>query len=82
VKRTRYEAPHYAVFSSSHRFHPLRSKYSPQHPVVIHLQSMFFSVTEQASCPYKTTEKTVVLYILIFKFLGRRREDKKLFKKW
>jgi hypothetical protein len=30
VKCTRCEAPHYAVFSNLH----LRSKYSPQHPVL------------------------------------------------
>jgi len=29
-------------FPSSHHFHQLRTKYSPQHPVLKHLQSMFF----------------------------------------
>jgi len=32
------EAPHYAVFSSLPQFLPLKSKYSPQHPVIKHSQ--------------------------------------------
>jgi hypothetical protein len=27
--------------------------------------------------PYKTTDKVILLYILIFKFLEKRREDKR-----
>jgi hypothetical protein len=36
------ETPHYVVFFSFH-FIPLRSKYSPQHPVLQHPQSVFLS---------------------------------------
>jgi hypothetical protein len=36
-----YEAPHYVVFSTSRHFISLRSKYSPQHPILKHPQSMF-----------------------------------------
>jgi hypothetical protein len=31
---------------------------------------------DHVSCPYKTTGKIVVMYIFIFTFLYRRREDK------
>jgi hypothetical protein len=41
VKSTSYEAPHYAVFSTSCHFIPLWCKYSLQHPVLKHPQSMF-----------------------------------------
>jgi len=33
---------------------------------------------DQVSHPYKTTGKTIVLYILIFKVLERRQADKRL----
>jgi len=36
------------------------------------------SVREQVSHPYKTTDKIMVLYILIFKFSERRQEDERL----
>ena len=35
-------------------------------------------VKDQVSHPYKTTDKIIFLYILIFKFLGRKLEDKRL----
>jgi hypothetical protein len=40
-KSTSYEAPHYVVFSNLLSLISLRSKYSPQHPVLKHPQSMF-----------------------------------------
>jgi len=42
VECTSYEVPHYAVFSILPPFLTLRSKYSPQHPVLKHPQSMLF----------------------------------------
>jgi hypothetical protein len=39
LKSTNYEAPRYAVFPTLPS--PLRPKYSPQHPVLKHPQSMF-----------------------------------------
>jgi hypothetical protein len=41
AKSTSYEAPHYAVFPISRHFISLRTKYSPQYPVLKHPQSMF-----------------------------------------
>jgi hypothetical protein len=34
-------------------------------------------VREQDSCPYKTTDKIIVLYVLILKFFDRRWKEKK-----
>jgi hypothetical protein len=47
----------------------LRFTYSSQHPVLKH---------PQVSHPHKTTGKTMILYISMFTFLKRRREDKRL----
>jgi hypothetical protein len=65
--------------AASCHFLPLRSKYSPQHPVLKHPQSIVFcSVRDQVSHPYKITGKITVFYVLIFKFLEGRQEDKGL----
>jgi hypothetical protein len=37
----------------------------------------FLVVSDLGSHPYKTTSKTIVLYILIFKFLDNSLEDKR-----
>jgi hypothetical protein len=67
---------------ASHHF-PLRSKYSPQHPVLRHPQSLFFPYCEgQVSHPDKITGKIVFFYILIFKFLERIQEDKRFWTEW
>jgi hypothetical protein len=39
-------------------------------------------VKDQASHPYKTTGKIIVLYNLMFKFLDNRREDKSFWTEW
>ena len=36
----------------------------------------YLNVRNHASQPYNTTDNIIILYILIFKFLERRREDK------
>jgi len=43
----------------------LRSKYSPQHPVLKHPQSMSLSVRNQISHPYKTTRGPTNLHLLV-----------------
>jgi hypothetical protein len=61
-------------FPAYHYFLPLRSEYSPQLPVLKHTLNLRYHVSH----PYKTTGKIMVLYILIFKFIERRQEDKRL----
>jgi hypothetical protein len=48
---------------TSHHFISLRSKYSPQHPVLKHSLYSFLNVRDQVSYPYRTIAKTVVLHI-------------------
>jgi hypothetical protein len=63
---------------SSRHFISLLSKYSPQHPVLKHPQSMFLNVRDKFSYPYRTTRKIIVLYILIFVFRQQMRKQKVL----
>ena len=42
----------------------------------------FRNVSDQASHPYKTTGKIIVIYILIFKFLESNLEDKRFCTEW
>jgi len=61
---------------ASHHFLPLRSNYSPQHPVLKHLNTCSsLTVRDQDSYLYNTTGKIMVLYTLFFKFPDRKQDD-------
>jgi hypothetical protein len=61
--------------TSSHLI-PLGSKYSPEHPVIKHLQSLLsLNVKDQVSHPYGTTGKTIDSNVLIFTLLDIRWGD-------
>jgi hypothetical protein len=40
------------------------------------------NIREQVSHPYRTTGKIIVLYILMFTFFDKRREDKMFWNEW
>jgi hypothetical protein len=60
------------------RLTSIRSKYSPQHPVPQHPQSIHFPYCmQQVSHPHTTDSKIIVSYTLIFTFLDKRWEDRR-----
>jgi hypothetical protein len=63
----------------SRYFIPLRSKYSPHHPVLKHpILCSFLNTRNQVSKTCKTTGRIAVLCILTFTLLESRREDRRL----
>jgi hypothetical protein len=78
VRNTDHSAPHYVIFSIPRHLVPLSPKYSPQHSIFKHLslRSALY-VFDQVSHPYRTTGKITVLYIISFKFLFSKLEDKR-----
>jgi hypothetical protein len=84
VRITGHGAPHYEVFLHS----PVTS--SPLGPNTL-LNTIFsnalslrfsFNVSDQISHPYKTNDKIMFLYILRFKFLDSKLEDKIFRTQW
>ena len=67
-----YQVPHCGAL-----FLSLGPKYSSQDPVFKY-PNLYSSliVRDHVSQPYSTAGNIIVSYILIFKFLGRNREDK------
>jgi len=59
---------------------PPRSKYSPQHPILKHPQPTFLPQYQWPSfTPIQNNRQNKILYILIFKFLDGKLEDKRFF---
>jgi len=57
---------------ASRHFHRLRSKYSPQHPVIRHPLSVFvLIVRDPLSRPYKTADEAENTCFLIFLISGK-----------
>jgi hypothetical protein len=58
------------------------SLFSPNIPLTTLFSNIFslcarLNVSDQVPCPYKTTGRIMVLYILTFTFLDNRHEEKK-----
>jgi hypothetical protein len=61
---------------------PVRLKYSPQHPILKQSQSLFLPQCQRPSFTPIKTSKIMVLYILTFKFLDSKLEDKRFCTEW
>jgi hypothetical protein len=61
------------LFPASYYFIPFRFKYSPQHPVLKYLQSIFSSlhVKDQVSHPYKNAGKKKQAQFIYFIDFGQ-----------
>jgi hypothetical protein len=68
----------YLAKSTSYEASTLLSKYSTQHPLLKHPQSMFLNVRDQVSQTYRTTSKVIALYVLMFIFFDSRQENRSL----
>jgi hypothetical protein len=70
-------------FPTSRHFISLQCKHSPQ-TLFANILSLCSSlnVRDQVSHPYRTTNNIIVLYIIIFTFLDKRREDKRFCAQW
>jgi hypothetical protein len=63
---------------------PLRSKHSPQHPVLKHPESMFlpYIQTPRFTLIQNRRQNCSFTYVIIFKLLGSKREDKRFWTDW
>jgi hypothetical protein len=83
AKNTSYEAPHYAAFSNLLSLHlslvEIFSSAPCSQTIWVYVPLL---MSEPKFCTHTETGKIIILYILMFTFIERRREDRRFWIEW